>query len=440
MSRRGRVQFALDASEEAAAISKRGRNNRARSGRSKNRRSAVDNVIEGVSLRLLSAEGDVFLVPASTIWHHSVLIRNIVEDSGPDEEIPLPGVTTRCLGILLDILKDGPKEPRSSLRRDSAPRGAIHELELATVSELTESIWAAQLLVAESTESQLLSTLTRKLEALRPTFVGMPTKTLLLLLRKGPQHTSAGMACDLINAVPHEASSVEALGANLDHPAGKVVAEAAEAALLEIGTLHALRAVLMQGSYSGRAKATRSLQYGCTEALDMLLELLHCMSWQVRETAILALSLVAPRGEAHLVERLAEMLEDPTREVRNAAVRAFRTMAEPDDAQTIQSVSARLGNSAWPVQCATLNALQIVAPSSPEMIEGIAQRLKIGVPTFAKHLAAKILKNVEKLETETQARESGEEATPIAKRQTIVCCSRAKWVDMDDDKEEADEM
>jgi len=267
-------------------------------------------------------------------------------------------------------------------------------------------------------------------------------KTLLLLLQNAAKtlpHMSSGLTCDLIKSLRHEVSCdsaswdtyIQALAVNLDHPNSDVAA-AAEDALLAIGTLSACQAIMTRGSYSGRMDAARSLPRGCQEALEVILGLLQSMSWQVRETAVYALSLIAERGDLHLLNRLAGILEDPVREVRNAAVSAFRTMAEPDDPETIKTVSSHLENPAWPVQCATLSALTIVAPSSPELIESIAQRLMAGTPTFAKHMASRILKDAEK-DAEKDTASSVQEQRHMIPTTLNVSSSRIEWGDIVDD-------
>ena len=61
-------------------------------------------------VQLKSSEGEVFEVDPE-IASMSVLIKNMVDDSGTDDEIPLPNVTTRILGMILDYCtyhKDNP--------------------------------------------------------------------------------------------------------------------------------------------------------------------------------------------------------------------------------------------------------------------------------------------------------------------------------------------
>ena len=55
-------------------------------------------------VQLRSSEGEVFDVHPE-VASMSVLIKNMVEDSGSEEVIPLPNVTTKILGMIIDYCK-----------------------------------------------------------------------------------------------------------------------------------------------------------------------------------------------------------------------------------------------------------------------------------------------------------------------------------------------
>jgi S-phase kinase-associated protein 1 len=55
-------------------------------------------------LKLLSSEGETFEVPEE-VANKSMLIKNMVEDSGTDEEIPLPNVKSAVLAKVIEYCR-----------------------------------------------------------------------------------------------------------------------------------------------------------------------------------------------------------------------------------------------------------------------------------------------------------------------------------------------
>merc|ERR1711972_412904 len=67
---------------------------------------------EGEMLKLKSSQGEIFEVEPEVACM-STLIKNMVDDSGTDEEIPLPNVKTAILSKVIDYCKyhkDNPPE------------------------------------------------------------------------------------------------------------------------------------------------------------------------------------------------------------------------------------------------------------------------------------------------------------------------------------------
>merc|ERR1719465_331752 len=67
-------------------------------------------------IRLKSAQGELFEVEEA-VASSSTLIKNMVEDSGTDEEIPLPNVKTAVLSKVLDYCKFHKDEPAAEIQK-----------------------------------------------------------------------------------------------------------------------------------------------------------------------------------------------------------------------------------------------------------------------------------------------------------------------------------
>ena len=68
------------------------------------------------TLKLRSFEGDTFIVDPE-VASMSPLIKNIVDDSSPDEEIPLPKVKTAILGKVLEYCKHHKDSPAEVIQK-----------------------------------------------------------------------------------------------------------------------------------------------------------------------------------------------------------------------------------------------------------------------------------------------------------------------------------
>jgi S-phase kinase-associated protein 1 len=67
-------------------------------------------------VKLKSSQGEVFEVEEDVACM-SQLVKNMVEDSGADEEIPLPNVKTAILGKVLDYCKFHKDEPPAEIQK-----------------------------------------------------------------------------------------------------------------------------------------------------------------------------------------------------------------------------------------------------------------------------------------------------------------------------------
>ena len=67
-------------------------------------------------MKLKSSQGEVFEVDEDVACM-SQLVKNMVEDSGADEEIPLPNVKTAILGKVLDYCKFHKDEPPAEIQK-----------------------------------------------------------------------------------------------------------------------------------------------------------------------------------------------------------------------------------------------------------------------------------------------------------------------------------
>eukprot|EP00397_Hematodinium_sp_SG-2012_P032203 GEMP01034264.1.p1 GENE.GEMP01034264.1~~GEMP01034264.1.p1 ORF type:complete len:164 (+),score=45.00 GEMP01034264.1:94-585(+) len=67
-------------------------------------------------LKLKSSQGDIFEVEAA-VAAMSTLIRNMIDDSGCDEEIPLPNVKTGILQKVIDYCKHHKDNPADDIQK-----------------------------------------------------------------------------------------------------------------------------------------------------------------------------------------------------------------------------------------------------------------------------------------------------------------------------------
>mmetsp|Transcript_92706 Transcript_92706/g.247885 ORF Transcript_92706/g.247885 Transcript_92706/m.247885 type:complete len:162 (+) Transcript_92706:85-570(+) len=93
-------------------------------------------------LKLKSSQGDVFEVDQDTACQ-SALIKNMVEDSGTDEEIPLPNVKTPILAKVIDYCKH---------HKDSAAEEIQKPLKSANLEECGVSEWDCNFVRIEQEE------------------------------------------------------------------------------------------------------------------------------------------------------------------------------------------------------------------------------------------------------------------------------------------------
>lgn len=89
---------------------------------------------DGELLKLKSSQGEIFEVEPDVACM-STLIKNMVEDSGTDEEIPLPNVKTAILSKIIDYCK---------YHKDNQPEDIQKPLKSTSLTECGVSEWDAE--------------------------------------------------------------------------------------------------------------------------------------------------------------------------------------------------------------------------------------------------------------------------------------------------------
>mmetsp|Transcript_51189 Transcript_51189/g.136369 ORF Transcript_51189/g.136369 Transcript_51189/m.136369 type:complete len:165 (+) Transcript_51189:118-612(+) len=97
---------------------------------------------DGEQLKLKSSQGEVFEVEPEVACM-STLIKNMVDDSGTDEEIPLPNVKTAILSKVLDYCK---------YHKDNAPEEIQKPLKSTNLEECGVSEWDSEYVRIEQEE------------------------------------------------------------------------------------------------------------------------------------------------------------------------------------------------------------------------------------------------------------------------------------------------
>ena len=92
-----------------------------------------------VLVKLKSSQGEVFEVDEDVACM-SQLVKNMVEDSGADEEIPLPNVKTAILSKVLDYCK---------LHKDAPPAEIQKPLKSANLAECGVIEWDVEFVEVE---------------------------------------------------------------------------------------------------------------------------------------------------------------------------------------------------------------------------------------------------------------------------------------------------
>lgn len=400
--------------------------------------------------KLCSAEGDIFEVQASLLCRHSTLACDLLEDQ-EDDEIPLPEVGSESLRLLVDFCKSN-RHPGILRSQGNLPC----DLSLGMSCEL---MWAAKLLNMKELQASVGMTVSQQVEQGNfgsPPFHSIPIGLLHTVALYSARCVSHECLCNLISSVgqratsEHNQSAVEAIAPHLDHKFPLVVS-AAVTALQEIGTEHAQLALLTHPKYTLRLQALPTWSQANCKTLNVILDVifkeLQNPCWLFRVTAIQALGRVSQKGDVKATSELVQKLADPVREVRDAAVSALQLTADSDDPETISALTNLVSVSEWPVQCAALRALSIVAPGNPKLVESVAERLEDGGETGAtvmKHTASRILRDV-RLSMESPRPEPCSNEFEMEEQQTSPSSAAGglrrprgpAWCDANSDDEEA---
>jgi hypothetical protein len=361
-------------------------------------------------IRLLSSEGDVFEAPSALMCRYSRLVRELLEEAGPDEEIPLPGVKSGTLVTMLELceqLQAFENKRPGGLRQDAPCLGTC---DLAMVLDLD---WAAKLMRMDKIQVCVLRTLASFLEngdcGCWP-YLKLSPDLLWRILSPSASpsaalHMPSQSMCELIQAAvgrtdPGEnaAVGVSCLVGHLNQQ-DEVIRDAAIEGLVYLGSVDGYRALLTHRSNVIRIRTVRSLnQSCCPETLELAKQLLKDVRWEVRETALQTIVAVAYYGDSDLCsEEVAPMLADACREVREAAVGALGRLSGSDDSSTMAAVVARLKHKDWPVRCAALRALSKLCPDNFELLEDAAKQVETGSgmdSTVVKHYAARLRQGI----------------------------------------------
>lgn len=343
--------------------------------------------------KLSSAEGDIFEVEAPLLCRHSTLVGDLIEDHD-DEEIPLPGVKSETLRLLVEFCKSN-RHPGILRSQANLPC----DLPLRMLCEL---LWAAKLLNMKQLRASVSKIVSQQVESGdhgQPPFDVIPTGLLHDMLHHGAKFFSQELLCNVISSVAqrtapeHEQLDVEALLPYLGHKHHEVV-NATVTSLQQIGAECAQLALLTHQKYIIRLKALPILSKPSDRILDAVFQELQNPCWLYRVTAVHALGRIAPKGDVNATAKLLQKLKDPVREVRDAAVNALHTTVIPDDPDTIDGIMELVSHCEWPVQCAALRALSFAAPGNPKLVESLAEKLEKGSATVVKHTASRILKHI----------------------------------------------
>lgn len=352
-------------------------------------------------LKLQSEEGDIFEVSATHLCRHSFLVRSIVDDSGFDEEIPLPGISTRALSLLLAHFETCSEKPTCRKGGLRAPQhDSLCDLQ---IPQLLEVHSGARLLHMESLDKRVLVCLARQLgeQAALPE---LGFDVFLWMLRDGASYLTPAKLQNLITSLctscppAYETTLVRTVGLYVENH-NQEVRWTAVASLQAIGTVEALCVLLKCSDFVVRSRAGRALPHGCPRALSALLLLIEHDAFQVRETAVKSLARQAQRGDARVLSELVKMLEDPSREVRDAVVQSLEVLIGSETSEITARVVQLLTHDDWPVQSSALRALAIVAQSEPVLVKAAALKLMQSSATRSRHVAAGVLQELARAES-----------------------------------------
>lgn len=373
---------------------------------------------DGKPLTLRSAEGDLFEVDALLLCRHSPMVHSLVEDAGLDEEIPVPMVGSRILGVLLDHLR--------LLRRPGAWSGglkrAVRLPDGAEPAMLLDLIWAAKLLGTEQLQTMYVRAVASHLKfqardgltgvyvraatghieggaSDEPPFRAVPWAVLIELLQDdgSASHLSESTICLLLDLVRSEDAGlvITAVRRYLDSKNDRV-RDAAASAMVAIGTADAVLPLLWHQTFTIRMRGCKAVPCGQQWAMDVAWKLLKHDSWQDRVCGIDVLARAYPCGEPVVVEALISCLGDKVRDVRDAAARRLADYAPKDDAEIAAAVQQYVEHKDWPVRCSALRALRALMPGRQDLVIDMARRLdeNAGGLTMAKNTARCILRGI----------------------------------------------
>eukprot|EP00933_Yihiella_yeosuensis_P037727 TRINITY_DN31712_c0_g1_i2.p1 TRINITY_DN31712_c0_g1~~TRINITY_DN31712_c0_g1_i2.p1 ORF type:complete len:438 (+),score=61.82 TRINITY_DN31712_c0_g1_i2:76-1389(+) len=363
------------------------------------------------TIRLRSASGDLIETDASSLWKISSIVRSLIEDSGPEEDIPIPGASTKALLMFISLCSEREISPLEEHR---------HRI-------LSEVFWIAKLLDVLRRPNTFTKGIARLVTSGQLRFSDLPV--LILFAEEALSEAASSI----------RASMVPGLEQLLSHSNCDVRKSALDALQRMCSSTLETRIVLLKHSdYSVRMRAARSMKPDCPKAIRALEPLFHSPSFQVREAATIALAVAAPHGDPTALEHFVRLLEDPVREVRGSAADGIRQVATIDCPTTVSAVVKKVLHEDWPIRCDALKLLSDIA-TDKSLIEDLAAQITGNGSTAAKLLVHRVLTNLQKEADsrveDTEADETDCSASSRDGQITSPKSQRSLWSDDLDDEE-----
>lgn len=364
------------------------------------------------TLRLQCADGHLFDVEISHLWSSSV-VRALVQDSGLDADLPLPGTAWKSMSAFLELCSH-PKQDLAAL----LPVGTEHEC-------LREVIWVARLLDMEHVlgEGLALYLNTHVIDE-EHLYCSFRAADLFFMLRVSVGGLSESVLSCLLKATMRASDScghnrmvdpmlpfeqlLAHVAMQLNH-SSQMVRQSALECLQSSASPSAQAVLLRHRDLTVRFGAIKLLgRVRSPQAAEAVLKVITLDSFQAREAAARALAVSSPIGYWPSVLGLTFLLEDHVREVRQGAVYALREVAVPDDPGTVEILLAKTMHEDWPVRCAALEGLTIVLQQDQDMVRSIAEQVKQSTSTVEKCIASRLLKTAFMNGTQTNSADSNQ--------------------------------
>jgi len=351
----------------------------------------LHHMFKDATLRLRSMDGDLYEVEG-TLLQRSPLIQQLAIDGELDDEIPLPGTTSRGLANFLELC-------HRAKSASSSAGGCLVVPEKERPETLCEILWVIKLLhMGREVGGALADLIVSTTFGSKP-FWGMPSDPLTMILHDGGSRLTPQLLIELIGIVVYDVNPnlthavVTTLATYLGH-LEEAVRQAAVEGLQAIGTIDASLVLMKHKNISIRMGAVRAVPRGSHEDVKPVVKLTADVSFQVREAAARALGRVAPVGDQAALKCLVGLLEDAVRDVREAAIDSVGKVAIPNDPDAVGLVTRLASHEDWPVRCAAIRVLADILPDNQDMVRSLAEEIKDLGHTMAKMSGSRLLKTL----------------------------------------------